>query len=85
MMYEHRIAYRHPGAGEVEGFKGTGATKKSAERDAIEQIRRKVDIIASLGVYDDVYDKANLITSPSRLTPEEIAVIQEHWRSNHRY
>jgi hypothetical protein len=84
-MYEHRTAYRHPGTGEVEGFIGTGSTKKQAESDAIEQIRRKVDHVASLGVYDHVYDKANLITSPSRLSPEELVEVQSDWESGLRY
>lgn len=84
-MYEHRIAYRHQGTGGVEGFVGTGSTKESAKKDAIEQVRRKVDIIADIGVFNDVYDKANLITSPSRLSPEELAQVQADWKVNHRY
>jgi hypothetical protein len=82
-MYEHRTAYRHPGTGEVEGFKGTGSTKKAAEKDALEQVRRKIDIAAEF--FPHVYDKSNLIASPSRLTPEELATVQKDWASGVRY
>lgn len=84
-MYEHRIAYRHPGTGEVEGFKGVGSTKKAAEVDAIEQVRRKIDILLSMPWFDHVYNKANLITSPSRLTAKELATVQKDWNSGTRY
>lgn len=82
-MYEHRIAYRHPGTGEVEGFVGTGSTKKDAEKDAIEQIRRKIDIAAEF--LPHVYDKSNLIKSPSRLSPDELSQVQKDWQSGLRY
>lgn len=83
MTHEHKVAYRHPGTGEVEGFMGTGSTKKAAEKDALEQICRKIDLNAEFFAHS--YHKSNLITSPSRLTPDELSTVRKDWDSGVRY
>ena len=83
MHYEHRNAYRHQNS-EVEGFVGTGDSKAKAKADAIEQIKRKLDLVAGL-TDDSCFDKARVVESPSTLSRDELEIVQTDWRSGLRY
>lgn len=83
-MYEHRVAYAYTD-GSVEGFKGFGSTKKKAEGDAIDQIAKKILIVRETRPDEPPYHKSRLVTSPSRLKPEQVESVKADWRAGVRY
>lgn len=84
MRYEHRAAYRHPD-GNVEGFVGHGDTKPRAKADALDQMRRKADIVAECDGCSCAFDDSRIIYVLASLTKGEIASVQADWRSTVRY
>ena len=83
MTYEHRTAYRHEN-GDVEGFRGTGRTKARAKADAMEQIIRKLNMIADLDT-SGVIDTSRIVTLLSGLNSEERDCVRGCWNSGVRY
>lgn len=83
MNYEDRVAFRHSN-GQVEGFAGIGATKAKARADSIDQIQKKLKIVAELGT-KDTFSKSRLITRVSDLKGAELDKVQCDWRSGLRY
>lgn len=85
-MYEHRTAYRHED-GSVEGFLGQGLTKNRSIGDAIEQMKRKCDIVVAENAESECggFSKDRVVSVLSSLKPGEIAGVQRDWKSGLRY
>ncbi len=79
-MFVVNLAYRHTN-GDVEGFQGVGSTKAAANRDALNQLYRK---LASFQPPEQA-DPTRLITRESELTTDELASVRRDWKSNVRY
>ena len=84
MVYEHLTAYRHADES-VEGFKGVGSTKASAKADAVEQMKRKADVVAEWKQDDSVFDQSRVVKVISSLTTKQVADVREDWNSGARY
>ncbi|CAK9251231.1 unnamed protein product [Sphagnum jensenii] len=65
-MNTYGVAYRFQN-NEVEGFKGTGFTADSAERDAISQVVKKLQSFQ----VPEQFDPKRVYSSPEKLTPQE--------------
>lgn len=83
-LCEHLTAYRHQN-GEVEGFKGVDTTKARAKKDAIEQMKRKIDILVADGQENVVFDKSRIIKVISSMTQDELDCARGCWNSGTRY
>lgn len=85
---EHRVAYIHP-SGEVEGFVGTGFSRVSARKNAISQVRIKLEIVNTSRLPNVIvhqFDPARLIESPkNNLTPAQLETVRRDWASGLRY
>jgi hypothetical protein len=76
-MYQYNLAYRHQN-GEVEGFQGIGFGEVAAERDAKDQIARKLQQI------DQPFEEHRIITSMELLTQPERKQVMEDWKNSGR-
>lgn len=72
-MFLFRLAYRHQN-NEVEGFKGVGFTKQTAQADAERNARNKCEAIRQ------PYDPNRLINNPEGLSPEDLKIIRKDWQ-----
>ena len=83
-LFRCQLAYRLPN-GEIEGFEGMGASKDNARQDCLNQINRKLQMIAQMKGAELYFDHSRLIESPTGLTAEEIEAIKRDWASGLRY
>ena len=74
-MFRCQLAYRLPGE-EVEGFVGIGASMDNARNDCLNQINRKLQIIAQVKQIGVFFEHSRLIDSADTLTAEEINAVK---------
>jgi len=77
-MFEHNTAYRFSD-NTVEGFTGIGFTEKSAEENAIQKIKNKLELITK-GENAKPFDESRLITSHDQCTQSEQERIGKDWK-----
>ncbi len=83
-MFRCQLAYRLPGE-EVEGFVGIGASMDNARNDCLNQINRKLQIIAQVKQVEVFFEHSRLIDSADQLTAEEIETVKRDWACEGRY
>jgi hypothetical protein len=83
-MFRCQLAYRLP-SGEVEGFVGKGPSKDNARQDCLNQINRKLQIIAQVKQVEVFFEHSRLIDSTDKLTAEEIETVKRDWACEERY
>jgi hypothetical protein len=83
-MFRCELAYRLPSE-EVEGFVGIGASMDNARQDCLNQINRKLQIIAQAKRVAVLFEHSRLIESADTLTAEEIDTVKRDWACEARY
>ena len=83
-MFRCQLAYRLP-CEEVEGFVGIGASMDQSRSDCLNQINRKLQIIAHAKRVEVLFEHSRLIDSADTLTAEEIDTVKRDWACEARY
>ena len=83
-LYRCQMAYRLPN-GEIEGFEGMGASRDNACQDCLNQINRKLQMIAEMQREELYFEHSRLVESGTGLTGEEAETIKRDWASGVRY